>query len=91
MIFSYQHKLKSDLRIQTIMDALSDDCKYLEAKRVENSLKNFMASADTAVTIQHVSEVNREEVETSEDENHKVSAIHQRVDYLNSKKYKQVG
>ena len=72
------------------MVALSDERNYLEAKRVEDTLKNFMASADSTVKIQHVPKVSREEVETSEDENDKVNAT-QKFDHFNSKKCKQVG
>ena len=71
------------------MDALSDDHNYLGAKRVEDTLKNFMASADTTVKIQHVPKVSREEEETSEGQN-KVKAT-PKFDYLNSKQWCEVG
>ena len=72
------------------MDAISDERKYLEAKRVEDTLKNFMASADSTVKIQHVPEVSREVVETSEGENDEVNAT-KKFEYLNNKKCKEVG
>ena len=72
------------------MDALSDERKYLEAKRVEETLKNFMASADSTVNIQHVPEVSGEEVGT-EGENDEVMNATKNFGYLNSKKCKEVG
>ncbi|XP_020615014.1 F-box DNA helicase 1-like isoform X2 [Orbicella faveolata] len=63
--FQYKHKLAFGLRISTIMNALPNECGYLHARRVEDTLKNFIASSDTTVQAKHVPRTNRVVVEVS--------------------------
>ncbi|KAL9960100.1 hypothetical protein ACROYT_G033506 [Oculina patagonica] len=92
--FRYKHKLAFGLRISTIMNALPNECGYLHARRVEDTLKNFIASADTSVRPEHVPRANRAVVEGSLSEG---SDIVQSIfgnhgadmKYLNSDKYIQ--
>ncbi|CAH3113056.1 unnamed protein product [Pocillopora meandrina] len=61
----YKHKLTCGLRIGTIMDALPLNCGYLHARRVEETLNNFIASADTTVNPKHVPAAKRALVDVS--------------------------
>ena len=47
------------------MNALPNECGYLHARRVEDTLKNFIASSDTTVQAKHVPSTNRAVVEVS--------------------------
>ena len=47
------------------MNALPNECGYLHARRVEDTLKNFIASSDTTVQAKHVPRTNRAVVEVS--------------------------
>ena len=74
------------------MNALPNECGYLHARRVEDTLKNFIASSDTTVQAKHVPHANRAVVEVSLSEgsdivqsifgNHGAD-----VTYLNSEKH----
>lgn len=78
------------------MNALPNECGYLHARRVETTLNNFIASADTTVKAEHVPRANRAAVEVSLSEG---SDIVQSIfgthgadmNYLNSDRYIQVG
>ena len=78
------------------MNALPDKCGYLHARRVEDTLKNFIASSDAAVKNKHVPAANRAVVEVSLSEGRDiVQSIFgdhgADMTYLNSDKYIQVG
>ena len=53
-MFSYKHKLAFGMRISTILNALPEKSGFLYARRVEDTLKNFIASADNTVEAKHV-------------------------------------
>lgn len=86
-MYRYRKKLTSNLRVSSIMDALPDELGYLHAKRVGDTLNNFIASADEAFKLVHVPEVNLENL-SSEDSSVKDKA---EPGYLNSTKWKKVG
>ncbi|XP_068713837.1 F-box DNA helicase 1-like [Montipora foliosa] len=52
--FRYRHKLAYGMRISTILNALPEKSGFLYARRVEDTLKNFIASADNTVEAKHV-------------------------------------
>ena len=95
-LFRYRHKLTYRLRISTIMNALPSNCGYLHARRVEETLNNFIASADTTVNPKHVPAAKRTLVEVSSSEGSEivVSIFGEHgtdTSYLNSDQYIQVG
>ena len=56
---SYNHKFaRGGMRINTIQNALAgssgEKCGFLYARRVKDTLKNFIASADWSVKAEHV-------------------------------------
>ena len=74
------------------MNALPNECGYLHARRVEDTLKNFIASSDTTVQAKHVPHANRAVVEVSLSEGsdivQSIFGNHGRdVTYLNSEKH----
>jgi len=77
------------------MNALPNECGYLHARRVEDTLKNFIASSDTTVQAKHVPRTNRVIVEVSLSEGsdvvQSIFGTHGAdVTYLNSDKHIQV-
>lgn len=92
LIHSYKHKLGYGLKISTIMNALPPKCGYLHARRVEDTLKNFIASSDAAVAAKHVPPAHRARVDVSSSEGSEIFGDHGAdLTYLNSEKYIQVG
>ena len=90
-IYRYKHKLSYGLRISTIMNALPPKSGYLHARRVEDTLKNFIASADTAVKSAHVPPVSRAVRDVSASEGSELFGDNGAdLTYLNSEKYVQV-
>jgi len=89
--YRYKHKLSYGLRISTIMNALPPKCGYLHGRRVEDTLKNFIASADTVVKATHVPPVNRAVADVSASEGSSEIFGNHGADltYLNSEKYIQ--
>ncbi|XP_066030353.1 F-box DNA helicase 1 isoform X2 [Pocillopora verrucosa] len=90
----YRHKLTYRLRISTIMNALPSNCGYLHARRVEETLNNFIASADTTVNPKHVPAAKRTLVDVSSSEGSEivVSIFGEHgtdTSYLNSDQYIQ--
>jgi len=75
------------------MNALPPKCGYLHGRRVEDTLKNFIASADTVVKATHVPPVNRAVADVSASEGSSEIFGNHGADltYLNSEKYIQVG
>ena len=95
-LFRYKHKLTCGLRIGTIMDALPLNCGYLHARRVEETLNNFIASADTTVNRKHVPVTKRASVVVSSSEGSEVMTsifgeYGSDTSYLNSDQHIQVG
>ena len=73
------------------MNALPAKGGYLHARRVEDTLKNFIASADTAVQAKHVPPVQRAVVDVSSSEGSETFGDHGAdLTYLNSEKYVKV-
>ncbi|XP_022801523.1 F-box DNA helicase 1-like [Stylophora pistillata] len=92
--FRYRHKLAYRLRISTIMNVLPSDCGYLHARRVEETLNNFIASADITVSPKHVPAAKRTSVDisTSEGSEIVISIFGEHgsdTSYLNSDKHIQ--
>ena len=74
------------------MNALPPKSGYLHARRVEDTLKNFIASADTVVKASHVPPVSRSVRDISPSEGSQIFGDNGAdVNYLNSDKYVQVG
>ena len=73
------------------MNALPPKSGYLHARRVEDTLKNFIASADTAVKSAHVPPVSRAVRDVSASEGSELFGDNGAdLTYLNSEKYVQV-
>ena len=77
------------------MNALPPKCGYLHARRVEETLNNFIASADSTVSTKHVPAANRAVVDVSLSEGSEVvkSIFGDHgtdMRYLNSDNYIQV-
>ena len=53
----YKHKLAQQLKIKTIMETLPGESEYLHAKRVQETLENFISSADDVVEVVHIPEL----------------------------------
>ena len=53
----YKHKLAQQLKIKTIMENLPGESEYLHAKRVQETLDNFISSADDVVEVVHIPEL----------------------------------
>ena len=78
------------------MNALPSNCGYLHARRVEETLNNFIASADITVSPKHVPAAKRTSVDisTSEGSEIVISIFGEHgsdTSYLNSDKHIQVG
>ena len=78
------------------MDALPLNCGYLHARRVEETLNNFIASADTTVNPKHVPATKRASVDVSSSEGSEVltsifGEYGSDTSYLNSDQHIQVG
>ncbi|XP_015775793.1 PREDICTED: F-box DNA helicase 1-like [Acropora digitifera] len=54
--FRYKAKLAFAVSGRNIMNALPSECGFLHARRVEDTLKNFIASASTSVKKKHIPE-----------------------------------
>ena len=77
------------------MNALPSNCGYLHARRVEETLNNFIASADTTVNPKHVPAAKRTLVDVSSSDGSEivVSIFGEHgtdTSYLNSDQYIQV-
>ncbi|XP_073249885.1 F-box DNA helicase 1-like [Porites lutea] len=53
----YKYKLAQQLKIKTIMENLPGESEYLHAKRVQETLENFISSADDVVEVVHIPEL----------------------------------
>ena len=74
------------------MNALPSQSGYLHARRVEDTLKNFIASADTTVQAKHVPPANSAVIDVSVSEGSLIFGVHGGdMKYLNSEKFVRVG
>ena len=79
------------MRISTIMNALPSTSGYLHARRVEDTLKNFIASADTTVQAKHVPPAHSAVTDVASSEGSLIFGCHGGdMKYLNSEKYVKV-
>ena len=76
------------------MDALPDKCGYLYARRVDDTLKNFIASTSSVVKAEHVPPVNSTAVVVSSESGDLVNSIFGEhgsdLSYLNSENHVEV-
>ena len=74
------------------MKALPDKSGYLHAKRVQETLENFMSSADDVVKMEHIPEWKGKvaNVSTSSEHEELYGKHGSNHSYLNSQEYKQV-
>ena len=74
------------------MNALPLKSGYLHAKRVEETLNNFIASSDVEVTVEHVPpfKANNKMTLFNSEDNEIYGEHGSSTDYLTSLKYKQV-
>ena len=77
------------------MKALPPQCGFLHARRVEETLNNFIASADPVLESKHVplykNPANDESQSSSQEESELYGKYGKDLTFLNSSKYKQVG
>lgn len=54
-IFRYRRKIAPSIRVNTVMNNLSEEnANYLHAKRVVDTVSNFVSSSDEIVSCEHV-------------------------------------
>lgn len=74
------------------MNALPPKSGYLHARRVEETLNNFLSSADREVMIEHVPLYKEPTIDISSSEDSGIFGKHGKdKTFLNSKEYKEVG